>query len=32
MNEGKIIQWYPGHMAKTKKEISTIISNVDIVI
>lgn len=32
MNEGKIIQWYPGHMAKTKREISTIISGVDIVI
>ena len=26
------INWYPGHMAKTKKEISNIISNVDIVI
>lgn len=33
MNEnGKIIQWYPGHMAKTKKEISNIISIVDVVI
>lgn len=31
-NKGKIIQWYPGHMAKTKKEISTIISSVDVVI
>ena len=26
------INWYPGHMAKTKKEIGNIISNVDIVI
>ena len=26
------INWYPGHMAKTKREISSIISNVDIVI
>src|SRR5574344_37288 len=26
------INWYPGHMAKTKKEISEIISQVDIVI
>ncbi len=26
------INWYPGHMAKTKKEISSIMSNVDIVI
>jgi len=26
------INWYPGHMAKTKKEISNIISNIDIVI
>ena len=33
MNENKTnINWYPGHMAKTKKEISNIISNVDIVI
>ena len=32
MNEGKIIQYYPGHMYKTKKEISEIISNIDIVI
>lgn len=31
-NKGKIIQWYPGHMHKTKKEISNIISNIDIVI
>ena len=31
-NKGKLIQWYPGHMAKTKKEISTIISSVDVVI
>lgn len=29
---GKIIQWYPGHMAKTKREIQNIISMVDIVI
>ena len=26
------INWYPGHMAKTKKEITNIISNIDIVI
>ena len=26
------INWYPGHMAKTKKEINSIISNIDIVI
>ena len=32
MNEGKNIQWYPGHMAKTKKEINNIISGIDIVI
>lgn len=31
-NKGKIIQWYPGHMAKTKREIADIISMVDIVI
>lgn len=31
-NNGKIIQWYPGHMAKTKKEISNIISMIDVVI
>ena len=32
MNERKNIQYYPGHMHKTKREISEIISNVDIVI
>ena len=33
MNENKTnINWYPGHMAKTKKEISANISNIDIVI
>lgn len=32
MSEGKIIQYYPGHMYKTKKEIGEIISTVDIVI
>ena len=32
MNDGKIIQWYPGHMAKTKKEIASIISMIDVVI
>ena len=31
-NQGKIIQWYPGHMAKTKKEIINILSMVDVVI
>ena len=31
-NNGKLIQWYPGHMAKTKKEISSIISMIDVVI
>lgn len=33
MNENKTnINWYPGHMAKTKKEISSIIGTIDIVI
>ena len=33
MNEDKTnINWYPGHMAKTRKEITNIISMVDIVI
>ena len=33
MNENKTnINWYPGHMAKTKKEIAGIISMVDVVI
>ncbi len=33
MNENKTnINWYPGHMAKTKKEISSIMNTVDIVI
>ena len=33
MNENKTnINWYPGHMAKTKKEITNIISNIDVVI
>ncbi len=32
MNEGKIIQYYPGHMYKTKREIEDIIKSVDIVI
>lgn len=33
MNEDKAtINWYPGHMAKTKKEITSIISLIDIVI
>ena len=33
MNENKTnINWYPGHMAKTKKEIINIISTIDIVI
>ena len=31
-NNGKLIQWYPGHMAKTKKEIATIMSMIDVVI
>ena len=32
-NENKTnINWYPGHMAKTKREITNIISNIDIVI
>ena len=26
------INWYPGHMAKTKREITNIISNIDVVI
>lgn len=32
MSEGKIIQYYPGHMHKTKKEIREIINTVDIVV
>ncbi len=33
MNENKTnINWYPGHMAKTRKEIANIISLVDVVI
>ena len=33
MNENKTnINWYPGHMAKTKREISEIISGIDVVI
>ena len=33
MNENKTnINWYPGHMAKTKRNITDIISMVDIVI
>lgn len=33
MNENKTnINWYPGHMHKTKRQISEIISNIDIVI
>ena len=37
MNEEKgfnktVINWYPGHMAKTKREISSIMGMVDIVI
>ena len=31
-NNGKTIQYYPGHMYKTRREIESIISNVDIVI
>ena len=31
-NNGKLIQWYPGHMAKTKEEIASIISMIDVVI
>ena len=32
MNEGKVIQWFPGHMAKTKREISEKIDLIDVVI
>ena len=32
MNEKTNINWYPGHMARTKREITNIIDNVDIVI
>lgn len=33
MNENKInINWYPGHMAKTKREIKELINTIDIVI
>ena len=31
MNEGKIIQWYPGHMAKTRREIKESIDLIDII-
>lgn len=31
MNEGKLIQWYPGHMAKTKRQISEQLNLIDIV-
>ena len=31
-NEGKIIQWFPGHMDKTKREISEKIDLIDVVI
>ena len=31
MSDGKIIQWYPGHMAKTRREISEKIDLIDIV-
>ena len=27
-----VLNWYPGHMAKTKREITNIISNIDVVI
>ena len=30
-NKGKIIQWYPGHMAKTKRQIKENIDLIDIV-
>lgn len=32
MNENKSINWYPGHMAKTKREIKEILKLIDIVI
>lgn len=32
MSENKIINWYPGHMAKTKREISELLKIIDIVI
>lgn len=32
MKENKSINWYPGHMAKTKREIKEIISLMDVVI
>ena len=31
MNEGKLIQWYPGHMAKTKRQIEEQLNLIDIV-
>ena len=31
MNENKIIQWYPGHMVKTKRQISEQLNLIDIV-
>ena len=33
MNENKTnINWYPGHMAKTRREITDVISLIDVVI
>lgn len=32
MKENKTINWYPGHMAKTKREIKEILERIDIVI
>ena len=32
MNNGKTPQWYPGHMAKTKREVSEKIDLIDVVI
>ncbi len=33
MNENKTnINWYPGHMAKTKREIKELIDTIDVVI
>lgn len=32
MKENKTINWYPGHMAKTKREIKEIISLIDVVV
>ena len=31
MSEGKVIQWFPGHMAKAKREITESLAKVDVI-